>query len=98
MIARPDPAACPARPRCPCPDASSAAAPPTQKISVNAAIASAVARCRSDGRSGKDSLQRHADDLEAAREPPERELAQLVLGDSEHGRGVAVAGQLERRS
>src|SRR3954454_25197681 len=100
MIATPETAAFAGRPRWPCLEASSAAAPPTQKTRANAAMASAAARRRSDGRpraSGKDRLQRHADDLEPAREPAERELPPLVLGDSEHRRGVAVAGQLEGR-
>src|SRR3954464_8725572 len=100
MIASPETAACAGRPRWPWREASSATAPPTQKTRANAAMASAVARRRSDGRprgSGKDSLQRHADDLEASGEPAEGELAQLVLGDAEHGRGVALAGQLQRR-
>src|SRR3954452_3441345 len=96
MIASPDTAACPARPRWPCPDPSAAAAPPTQKINANAAKPSAVARRRSDGRSGKDGPQRHADDLEAAVQPAERELAQVVLGGAEHGCGVALPGQLQR--
>src|SRR3954452_10880429 len=96
MIAKPETAAWAGSPRWPCPDASSAAAPPTQKTSAKAAIASAAARrCRA-GRSGKDGLERDADDLQPPREAVERELAQLVLADTEHRRGVTVSRECQR--
>src|SRR4051794_39723330 len=44
---------------------------------------------------GEDRLERHADDLQAAGQAVEGELAQVVLGDAEHRGGVAVAGELE---
>src|SRR5690349_4603236 len=96
MIARPETAACAGRPRCAWPDASAAAAPPTQKISTNAAIASAAARRWSAGRSGKDRLQRHADDLKPPRQAAESVLAQVFLRYAERGRRLPVLGQLQR--
>src|SRR5436190_11279563 len=96
MIARPETAAWAGSPRSACPDPASAAAPPTQKIRANAASSSASARRGSPGRSGKDGLQRHADDLQPARETVERKAAQVVLGDAQDVRGIAVAGRLER--
>src|SRR4051794_27041824 len=95
-IARPETAACAGRPRWAWPEASAAAAPPTQNTSANAAIASAVARRPRSGRSGKDGLQRHADDLHPPGEAVEGELAQIVLADAEHLGCVAVARELER--
>src|SRR3954468_18115645 len=96
MIARPDTAAWAGSPRSACPDAASAAAPPTQKINPNAASSSANARRGSPGRSGKDRLERDADDLQPPREAVERKPAQVVLRDAEDVGGVAVAGRLER--
>src|SRR5215208_6470730 len=96
MIASPEMAAWAGSPRSPWPDAASAAPPPTQKISANAASSSASARRGRAGRSGKDRLQWHADDLQPARQAVEREAAQVVLGDAQHVRGAAVAGRLQR--
>src|SRR4051794_6039436 len=96
MMASPDTAACPGSPRWPWPLASSAAAPPTQKTSAKAAIASAATRRTKSGRSGKDGRQRNADDLQAARQTAERELAQVVLADAQDRGGVTIAGQLQR--
>src|SRR3954468_10762183 len=96
MIASPETAACAGNPRSAWCEASAAAAPPTQKISANAAIDSAPARRARSGRSGIDRLQRHPDDLEAARQAAKRELTQVVLGDAEDRGGVAVAGHRER--
>src|SRR3954447_6937747 len=99
MIANPETAAWAGSPRCARPAPSAAAAPPTQKTSPNAAIASAPARRASDGRSGKDGLQWHADDPQPAGEAVERELTQLVFGHAEHRCRVAdaVAREPERR-
>src|SRR4051794_34444937 len=98
MIARPETAAWAGSPRSACPDAASAAAPPTQKIRPKAASSSASARRGSPGRSGKDRLERDADDLQPSREAVERKAAQVVLRDAEDvgGVAVAVAGRLER--
>src|SRR4051812_18632729 len=96
MIASPETAAWAGSPRWACPLASAAAAPPTQNTRAKAAIASAVTRRARPGRSGKDGLQRHADDLQPAGQAVQRELAQVVLRDAEHLRRVAVAGELER--
>src|SRR3954452_671375 len=96
MIARPETAAWAGSPRCARPEASAAAAPPTQKTSAKAAIASAATRRERPGRSGKDALQRDSDDLQASGEAAERGLPQVVLRHAEHRRCVAVAGQLQR--
>ena len=55
-----------------------------------------AAGCRRFGRSGEDGLERDADDRQPAGQPVERERAQVVLGDAEHGGRVAVARQLQR--
>src|SRR4051795_11818765 len=60
MIARPETAACADRPEEGDPDAAAPAAPPTQNTSAKAAIASADARRRRSGRSGKDRLDPQA--------------------------------------
>src|SRR3954454_2541491 len=96
MIARPDTAACAGRPRGAWCEASAAAAPPTQKTSANAAIASAPARRARPGRSGIDRVDRHADDRQPSRRSVERVLAQVVLRDAQYAGRVAVSRQLER--
>src|SRR5437764_810665 len=96
MITSPKTRLTPTDPRAPPWVASVTTAPQPANTSANAAIPSAVERRSNPGRSGIHRLERDADDREPARQPAQRELADVVVTHAEQVLGRAVAGRLER--
>src|SRR3954453_5455197 len=96
MITRPKTRLTPTEPSASACVAFVTTAPQPAKTSANAAIASATERRSRPGRSGIDALERHADDREPSRQAVEREVADVVFGDSEQVLRCAVSGRLER--
>src|SRR4051812_5882707 len=96
MITRPNASDTPTDPSVPLWVAFVTIAPQPANTSANAARPSAAARRASAGRSGIDRLERHADDRQPPGEPVQRELADVVLADSEKVLRCRVARRLQR--